>query len=521
MADITLVNLNLLFMRYGSEIERELHVPLGCLYLSKALEQAGFEVDFRDYQLCVSDEPFAMEVFLDFLADPAPVVGLSCMANLLPFTILAARAIKHRWPDRTVVLGGVGSKGVEELILRRFEWIDVICRGEGELTGPDLLKTLREGGDLRKVDGISFRRRGATKLRSTSLEGRTGKNRAGKNDPGKSIACAAGDIVHTPERVRIADIDAIGFPAWEKVDLRKYVGYGMMTSRGCPYPCTFCSVAPVWNHISSSRSPASIVAEMVELNERAGVDLFLFQDEFFVSGKKHVMEFCRELGKTGRRLEWKAFGRVNLIDEEMMRAMVDCGCLEIRFGVESGSDRILRKVKKRFTAKQVLDVIPRACEIFPRVDTFYIWGFPFETMEDFNQSFFQMVSFRMMGARILPSLLSLLPQTEIYRQLVGKVTLEFCPWLLPEFMFTGHEITHGGEVEIPERHREYFDLIVDNPDIFPGFFHVDMANNVLPKLALLRKFGFYPQSQAAAAGPSEIAQGQLTANRPPRKNCGR
>jgi len=123
---------------------------------------------------------------------------------------------------------------------------------------------------------------------------------------------------------------------------------------------------------------------------------------------------------------------------------------------------------------------------------FFVWGFPFETLDDFHQSLFQMVSFRMLGARILPSLLSLLPQTEIYREWSQRAKLEFCPDLFPEFVFTGHEIFRGGEVELPAEHAEYFDLIKANPDIFPGFFHIDLAGNVLPKLALLRQFGFYP-----------------------------
>jgi len=251
-ADLTLVNLNMLFMRYGEEVERELHVPLGPLYLTRALEDAGYRVDFRDYQCVPSDDPFDLDVFLDFLADPAPVIGLSCMANLLPFTLLAMRALRQRYPDRRLVLGGVGSKAVEEKILDRFPWIDVICRGEAERTGPELLEALRQGGDLARVDGISFR--------------------------------ADSRIVHTPDRQRIADLDAIPFPAFEKVDLARYAGYGMMTSRGCPYPCTFCSVAPVWNLESYSRSPRNIVDEMAFLHRKAGVDLFLFQDEFFVSG---------------------------------------------------------------------------------------------------------------------------------------------------------------------------------------------------------------------------------------------
>ncbi len=465
MADITLVNLNMLFMRYGEEIERELHVPLGCLYLTRALEDAGFGVDFRDYQTCPADDPFDMATFIEFLRDPAPVIGLSCMANLLPFTILAIKAIRDAYPDRTVVLGGVGSKSVEEKLLTRFPWIEIICRGEGERSGVELMRRLTSSQSPADVRGISYR--------------------------------AGESIRHNPDEERICRLDRIPFPAFEKIDLPRYAGYGMMTSRGCPYPCTFCSVAPVWNLESYSRSARNIVDEMKYLNQEAGVDLFLFQDEFFVSGKKQVMTFCDELEKSGLDVEWKAFGRVNLVDREMMQTMADSGCLELRFGIESGSDRVLDLTKKGFTSEQVLDLVPLAVEIFPRVDTFYIWGFPFETMEDFNQSLFQMVSFRMMGARILPSLLSLLPQTTLYEEWSQKAELEFCPYLLPEFVFTGHEICRGGEVEIPEQHQDYFTLITQNPDIFPGFFHIDLANNVLPKLELMRQFGFYPAPEGA------------------------
>jgi radical SAM superfamily enzyme YgiQ (UPF0313 family) len=142
MPDITLINLNMLFMRYGEEIERERHVPLGPLYLTRALEDAGFDVDFRDYQNVESDEPFTMETFLQFVSEPAPIIGISCMANLLPFTVLALEQLRQKYPDRILILGGVGSKSVEEKLLQRFPWIDIICRGEAELTAPELLRVL-------------------------------------------------------------------------------------------------------------------------------------------------------------------------------------------------------------------------------------------------------------------------------------------------------------------------------------------------------------------------------------------
>ncbi|MBW2455278.1 MAG: hypothetical protein JRI68_12240, partial [Deltaproteobacteria bacterium] len=108
----------------------------------------------------------------------------------------------------------------------------------------------------------------------------------------------------------------------------------------------------------------------------------------------------------------------------MMRALEETGCVEIRFGIESGSDRILELTKNGFSAAETIAVVRMACDIFRRVDLFYVWGFPFETMEDFYPSVFQMTSFRMMGARILPSLQCLLHQTEIYSDHIKVEDLE-------------------------------------------------------------------------------------------------
>ena len=160
------------------------------------------------------------------------------MANLLPFTILAMRALRERYPDRTLVLGGVGSKAVEEKILAPLPLDRRHLPRRGRADRPGTAAHARAAAATwRRVDGISFR--------------------------------SDGRIVHTPDRARITDLDSIPFPAFEKVDLKRYAGYGMMTSRGCPYPCTFCSVAPVWNLESYSRSPKNIVDEM-EFLHRAG-----------------------------------------------------------------------------------------------------------------------------------------------------------------------------------------------------------------------------------------------------------
>ncbi|RCK80109.1 MAG: Radical SAM domain protein [Candidatus Ozemobacter sibiricus] len=463
-ADLTLLNLNLLYVRYLEGIDRELHVPLGCLYLTRALEDAGYVVDFRDYQLNTFDEPFLPDRIVEFLHDPAPVIGFSVMANLLPFALLAMKEVKQRYPDRFLVLGGVGAKAVEEQIMTRFPWVDAIAVGEGERTGPELLAAWQAGADLRQVAGLVVR---------------------GPD----------GQVVRTPRRERIRNLDALPLPAFHKVDLPRYQGYGLMSTRGCPYPCTFCSVAPVWDHDSTFRSVDHIIAEMRHLHEQAGVKMFLFQDEFFVCNKPKVMAFCQKLRETGLPVLWKAFGRVDLTDREMMETMAAAGCVELRFGIESGSDRVLQLVKKGFTAEQAIARVGEAVQIFPRVDAFYVWGFPFETMEDFHQTVFQMVMLRKMGARILPSLLCLLPQTELFRENRERYPLDFSPSLFPEYMITGHEISHLSHFQVAPTHRPIYEFIQEHPDIFPGFFHMDLANNVLPKLKILKKFGFYPEDR--------------------------
>ena len=461
-ADITLVNLNMLYLRYRAFVEKEIHTPLGCLYLISVLEKNGFSVDFRDYQLNEFDEPFLTENFLKFFDNPADIIGFSCMANLLPFTLMMMREVKKKWPDKVLILGGVGPKAIERKIMERFDFVDIIGKGEGENYVPILVSTLKNKGDLSKVPGILYRDKK--------------------------------EIKENPRPERILNLDEIPLPAFHRIDLKKYKGYNVLTSRGCPYKCTFCSVAPIWDHTAYFRSSDSIINEMITLNEKTGQELFLFQDEFFLSGKDRAKEFCVVLKKRGVKFKWKAFGRINLVDEELMKFMYDAGCIELRFGVESGSDRILQIINKEFTTAQVIDIISKSSRIFPRTDAFYIWGFPFETMQDFYSFVFQMVSFRDMGVRILPSLLCYLPQTKIYNDYKDKAKFEFFPELIPEYMLTGHELCNYPNIKIEDKYKIIFDFIESNPDIFTGFFLIDIENNILPKLKVLKNFVFYPNS---------------------------
>ena len=468
-ADITLLNLNMLYLRYYERVERELHLPLGPLYLTRAIEDAGFCVDFRDYQLNEYDDPFSVDNCTAFLADSARVIGISVMANLLPFAILTARRIKELWPEKVIVLGGVGPKSVEEAILRRFPEIDLVAYGEGELTGPQIVACLRSGCELSSCPGIFYR------------EG----NR----------------VVRTRHCGRIDNLSDRPYPAYEKTDLSRYHGIGVMTSRGCPFPCSFCSVAPIWDFRPVLRTTEDIMGEIRYVLERANTDLFLFQDEYFLASRERAKVFSRALIRSGLQVRWKAFGRVNLTDREAMELMAKAGCLELRFGIESGCDEVLSRIRKGFSVAEATAVVSEAAEIFPGVDAFFIWGFPFETMEQFYQTVFLMNSYRMMGVRVLPSLLCYLPQAAIYEEM-DKDRLEFSLEMIPEYVVTGHESCAGTQMAVDPEHRHIYDIIVQNRDIFPGFFHFDIQHNVRPKLRVLTEFGFYNSLRGDEAAES-------------------
>jgi len=457
-ADLTLVSMNMMLTRYADRIDRDLHVPLGPLYLTGAIARAGFAVDFRDIQSLEVDDPFDLDTFLRFAQSPAPVVGFSCLSNLLPFTLLAMRALKTAYPDRVLVLGGSGAKGVEGEILARFPWVEVIVRGEAELSAPLLMERLERGGSLDEVPGISFR--------------------------------DGGTIRHTGSPPRLVELDTLGWPAYHHFDMTRLQGFDLIGSRGCQFACSFCASTAIWNHQACYRSPAGIVAEMRALHERHGAKLFLFQDDLFTSSRERMLEFCAELEGTGLQVAWKALGRVDLVDEEVLRAMARAGCVDIRFGIESGSDELRRSVGKHLAQDRTADIVRLATDLYPEVHLFFVWGLPGETTRDFHQSLFQMIAYQMMGATIVPSLFAFTPAMALFAQ-VDPSKLEFDPELFGDQMITGHALFADGRFHILPQHDYIFAFIREHPGIFPGFFHLDRAS-LRPKLEALKEFGFYP-----------------------------
>jgi anaerobic magnesium-protoporphyrin IX monomethyl ester cyclase len=352
MADMTIANL---FYDVPDRENRVGYVPIGPLYVASALEKAGYEVEFRDYLVASAayPDPLSAASVCSFLEDSADIIGIGCASELLPLTILSVQELKRRQPHKTVILGGIGPAGAAEEILTRFPFVDMVVRGEGEATMTEVLARLRQRREPAGVAGLSYRR-------------------------GERVTA-------NPDRPRIDSLDDLPFPAYQRVKLEHYAHLGIYSGRGCPYACTFCDVAPFWLRRNVARSVDNLVEEIGLLMQTVKQGTFDIMDDIFVLDRQRVLDFCEALRAKNLEVEWACCGRIDLMDEELMARMADSGCTWIFYGIESGSDRVLKKIRKGFSREEARDIIIRSGRYF-QVVTSLMWGFPFETLRDFDDT---------------------------------------------------------------------------------------------------------------------------------------
>ena len=436
MHDLTLANVST-GVPSGEGGRTELYLPLGCLYLVSALERAGIDVDFRDYQVYSANLPYPldMESFQSFLADAARIVGISCMVSMLPFVFLGTKLLKERDPDRVIMLGGPGPSGVDEVILRAAPWIDVVVRGEGEETIVEVVRALSAGESLDAIPGIAYR------------------DRSG--------------VHRNPARERIRDLDGIAFPAYDRVSLAEYSNISIVTGRGCPYHCSFCDVGPLWGNTTRLRSISNVMGEIELLKNRFGQKRINVADDTFDLKRSRTEEFCR--AAKGFGVDWTCLVRIDLMDEALLDLMARSGCDAVFLGIESGSDAVLRKIDKRFTIKEATEKAELATRHMKKVITSYIWGFPFESMEDFKSTILSVVSMWYLGARAGLKLLSPMPLSKLGIEYRDR--LEFREDLCSVFAALGNRVPgiFTGRTGLPE---EFKTIIKANPDVFAGFYYI-------------------------------------------------
>jgi len=258
-----------------------------------------------------------------------------------------------------VVAGGPHPSVKSEETLRIAYFVDFVVRGEGEISFLELVKAVEKKGSYNDIKGLSFRTNGR--------------------------------IHHNPAVEFIRDLDRLPYPARDLLlNKDSYTSEDMglvMSGRGCPFECTFCSSAGVWGRHTRFRSIENVIDEMQQVQSIYGTVQFSFKDDIFTINTKRVREFCRLLKDRKLNVKWDCNARVNLIDESMLAEIKSAGCNGIKIGIESGSDRILKNVmKKKITVAQ----IKHAAELIHKAGIhwtgYFMMGLPTETEQEMLQT---------------------------------------------------------------------------------------------------------------------------------------
>ncbi len=399
---------------------------LGLAYLAACARQAGHKVDLQDCLL----EKYDIDDFAAYVEKHQPdLLGIkvySCDIDLVAQMLEVARRVS---PETITVLGGPHpSYEVAERLVKQFPGMDYAFAGEGE-PGFAAFLTVIESGEKEALGDI----------------------------PG--LIWKGGDgAVHANPRTFVHDLDSLPFPAWDLVDPRRYkFGYSFMTTelpsapmvltRGCPFQCTFCGSYLITGRKVRKRSVDNVIEEMKLLQGDYGVRSIDVVDENLAFDRDFVIALCERLMRESLGIVWNCpYGvRLTSLDEETVRLMDRAGCFGLSVGIESGSDRVLKSIKKGLKVEQVVEkvqMIKRVSKI--ALQGYFMMGFPGETREDIEKTIDLACSLPFDLVTFCP--LRVTPGTEIYNNLVseGKVPADL------DYNGLGHHHFVRSYCEVPD-----------------------------------------------------------------------
>ena len=339
--------------------------PINIGYLLSYLKKHDVACSVKDFEV----EQFSENEFIEATRKKGPkIIGFSCMTPHIIHAAYIAKLAKDHFPDILTVVGGVHATAIPEQTLNEFPQFDVIVRGEGEQTLLELYQKWSSSKMIKDVQGIAFR---------------DGSN-----------------IRLNPLRALIENLDQTPFPERSLIPIdnykkshvtrgisRKVVNIAeMISSRGCPYDCIFCASKVIHTRKVRFRSAENVIAEMEEIIKEYKVKHFSFLDDTFTIKKKQLYPICEFI--KSEKATFDCLTRVNDIDEEKIAIMAASGCKKISFGIESGSPKVLKLIKKGITIEQIKRAfyIVKKAKI-PIVEaSFMIGSHPDETMEDIKMT---------------------------------------------------------------------------------------------------------------------------------------
>lgn len=277
------------------------------------------------------------------------IIGVQVMFSMKEKALRFAQLLRK--DCELLVAGGPLPTSDPEEFLSSF---DVVVVGEGENTMLELVRAVQDGISLSNVHGIAFNEKGRVKV--------------------------------TPARGFIEDLDSVPFPSREMFDNQAYKDYysknfgytttSVITSRGCPFQCDFCS-RPIFGNRFRSRTAAN-TAEEVKAVRQLGYDRIWFADDCFTLDRKRLLNICDELVRRRISIGWECLSRVDTVDLEVAERMKQAGCVRVFFGIESGNDSILNVMKKQATTKQAEEAVNVFRKVGVQTGAFFILGYPGE-----------------------------------------------------------------------------------------------------------------------------------------------
>jgi len=337
------------------DAEQGVPQPLGIGYLASVLEKEGGEVRILDALLHRLSQKSIQKKVEKFNPD---IVGMTAMTPAIPDVIKTAKLIKEVNKDIMVVIGGphLSVFPKEPLSLPYF---DFGVYGDGEYTIQELIKELQCKKRFDAIKGLIWKKEG--------------------------------EVIINQPRPPIENIDAFPFPAYHLMSMNLYGMIGMkkpmstmIATRGCPFHCAYCFKDAVWERFRK-RSPKNIVDEMEYLKSTYEVKEIAFYNDCWPS-KEFVRELCLEMIKRKVDIEWETPQRVDFVDPKLLGLMKRAGCTKLRFGVESGSPRILKLMNKGITLEKVLQAFKWSREVGIKTFAYFMVGYITETRADFEQT---------------------------------------------------------------------------------------------------------------------------------------
>lgn len=352
--------------------------PLGLGYIASTLMQGGLSVDIIDMAvLNMGFDDFKLELMRK---DPK-IVGISAETLTSKNALKIAGLVKDLDEEKWTVLGGPHATFKDEETLRNPN-VDVVVRREGEITMLDLAKQIIQGKmDLENVEGITFRKDGR--------------------------------IIRNPDRPLISNLDAIPPPARELFPLHLYKLPGtLITSRGCPAKCIFCSASAMSEGRYRIRSPSNVVSEITDMIKKFNFDKFFIADDTFTVFRERTEKICQMLQKL--EIIWFCESRVNTVNKELLDCMAKAGCKIIQFGVESGSEKILKSIRKGITLEQATKAVKWSIEAGIKPVCSFMIPHPEDTMETIKETKDFMEKLKAMGALVVVSVTTPFPGTYLH-----------------------------------------------------------------------------------------------------------